>query len=350
MKRILLIISILISGTLVQSQSVIFLHHSTGEGVYYEGNVAAWITNYNSTHGKNYVVSEMNYPNTPYPWQNYPYDYWYLWVNNQCSSTNVNTMCLSNILQSYDVVVFKHCFPGASIVADDGNPLVSSPTQTLANYKLQYRALRALMDQYPQKKFIVWTLTPLHRLATNVNDAARAREFVNWVKTSWLTEDGNSHPNIYVFDFYGLVAEPSATPANGLVNCLKYNYEKSHTDNDSHPNLLANQTVGPIFAQFLVNTIENIPSGLNTLQEDPFKVKIYPNPAKDFLTLDFSQIDDPVISLDVFDLQGKHLIYRQVNGEHLARINTGDLSSGVYMVKVNSKQASFVRKFTVLHP
>jgi hypothetical protein len=36
---------------------------------------------------------------------------------------------------------------------------------------------------------------------------------------------------------------------------LRYAYEGSHDDSDSHPNLLANQTIGPIFCQFVVQVI-----------------------------------------------------------------------------------------------
>jgi hypothetical protein len=349
MKKIVVVISLLVSTTIAFSQSVIFLHHSTGEGVYVEGGVASWIANYNSSHSKSYSITEKNFPDVPYPWQNYPYDYWYLWVNNQCSNTTANIYCLSKFVQTYDVIIFKHCFPGASILADDGNPQVSSAVQTLANYKLQYGALRTLMDTYPQKKFIVWTLAPLHRLATNTGDASRASEFVTWVKTSWLSEDGKSHPNIFIFDFFSLVAELNSTPVNGKVNCLKYDYEKSHTGDDSHPNLLANQTVGPQFAQFIVNTIESQPAAITQLGEDKMKIKIYPNPATDKVSIDFTQMPEPVLSVDVYNLQGQHFIFSSVNGDCLKEINTSLLPSGLYMVMINTLNGSFVRKFSVLH-
>ena len=348
MRQIFLIICILVSGALSKSQSVIFLHHSTGAGVYTEGNVAAWIANYNTANSTNYLITERAYPDTPYPWDNYPYDYWNLWINNQCSSSNINIQCLGNIVQSYDVVVFKHCFPGAAIVADDGNPSVSSAVKTLANYKLQYRALRALMDQYPQKKFIVWTLAPLHRLDTSTENAGRAREFVNWVKTSWLTEDGKSHPNIYIFDFFGLVAELSASPVDGKVNCLKYTYEKSHTDSDSHPNLLANQTVGPLFAQFIVNTIKNQSTGITSLKDDPMKIIVFPNPAREVLVMDFSEMKNPVKSVTIFNLKGQNMLYRQVNGESNIQISTESFPSGTYLAKVNTEWESHTLRFTVL--
>ena len=64
---------------LPQDASVIFLHHSTG-GVIWGGGVAAAIDSYNSTNDMNYAVTEQAYPDAPYPWNNYPYDYWHLWV------------------------------------------------------------------------------------------------------------------------------------------------------------------------------------------------------------------------------------------------------------------------------
>jgi hypothetical protein len=241
------------------AQNAIFLHHSTGGGVYYEGDVEGWISNYNNEHATSFSVTERAYPDSPYPWENYPYDFWNLWVNGSCNSSQSGIECLSSLTQNYKLIIFKHCFPGAAIHEDTGSPDVASDRKSLENYKLQYRALRAVMDSYPNNMFMVWTLAPLHRNATTVEDAARAREFVNWVNNSWLNEDGNSHPNISVFDFYNIVAESNPAPANGRVNCLKYNYEGDHNGDDSHPNYAANQVAGPIFANAIVNCLENVP-------------------------------------------------------------------------------------------
>jgi len=237
---------------------VIFLHHSTGNGVFDEGNVAAWFDNYNATNSTNYIVDERDYPYTPYTWDNYPYDYWNLWINGVCDNSDPDIECLSGLCANYDVIIFKHCFPGAFIYPDEDTPDISSSKRTIANYQLQYRALRDLMDTYPNNKFIVWTLAPQHRLATGPEYAARARQFVDWVKNEWLTEDGKAHPNIYIFDFFGYVAELDPDPANGQVNCLKYDFERDHTENDSHPNTAANEYVGPIFAEFIVSAIKDV--------------------------------------------------------------------------------------------
>lgn len=336
-------------GVLVemQGQSAVFLHHSTGEGVFVEGNVASWINNYNSSNGTNYKITARPYPDLPYPWENYPYDYWNLWLNNQCNAINANIQCLSNILQSYDIVIFKHCFPGAGIAPDNATPAVNSSLKTIANYKLQYRALRGLMDQYPNKKFIIWTLAPLHRLETTTEEAARAREFVTWVKSTWLSEDGKAHPNIYIFDFYNLVAESNPNPVNGKVNCLKYEYEKSHTVVDSHPNLNANQTVGPQFAQFIVNTFKSQPTGINNYAEHSDEVIISSNPGQDYIAVDVSRTGEREMSVMIFNISGQIVYSTSIAEETRLNINTNGLSSGTYILRITSGHKTFTRRYVI---
>jgi hypothetical protein len=239
-------------------EKIIFLHHSTGGAVYAQGDVDSWIDTYNSENGTAYEIEERAYPNSPYPWSNYPYDYWNLWVNGACDDSQAGIACMDSLARDYDVVIFKHCFPGADVEEDTGNPDIASARKSLENYKLQYRALRDLMDSYTDTQFIVWTLAPLHRLATTTSNAGRAREFVDWVRDEWLSEDGQTHPNITIFDFWGYAAEENdgTSTGQGPVNTLRYEYEKSHSDSDSHPNSQANETIGPYFAEFIKDTIE----------------------------------------------------------------------------------------------
>ncbi|HNW52476.1 MAG TPA: Ig-like domain-containing protein, partial [Prolixibacteraceae bacterium] len=267
MKRsIILLLTLIISTNIGFSQKAIFLHHSTGGAVFSEGDVEGWITNYNSTNGTSYSCTERAYPDSPYPWENYPYDFWNLWVNGGCDSEQSGIECINSLAASYNLIIFKHCFPGAGIEEDTGSPDITSDRKSLENYKLQYRALRTMMDNHPGTLFMVWTLAPLHRNATNAEQAARAREFVNWVKNTWLEEDGKSHPNIYIFDFYNIVAESDPTPAHGQVNCLMYDYEGDHDGSDSHPNYAANQVAGPQFAEAVVNCLSSISSGTTLVE------------------------------------------------------------------------------------
>ncbi len=244
-----------------QEGKAYFLHHSTGGGVYNQGNVEDKINAYNQENGTNYQIDEKPYPTNPYPWHNYAYDYWNLWINGVCDNSDPDVECLESMLERYEIIIFKHCYPGSDIVPDIANPSVSSSVKCLANYKLQYRALRDKMANFPNKKFVVWTLAPRHRLyapAQSAERAARAREFVNWVKNEWLTEEGRGPSNIYIFDFFNIVAESDPNPPNGQVNCLKYEYERSHTGNDSHQNQQANEVAGEAFANFLINNVYGV--------------------------------------------------------------------------------------------
>ncbi|MBU1012611.1 MAG: hypothetical protein KKG99_06375 [Bacteroidetes bacterium] len=243
-------------------KNIIFLHHSIGEQVYYTGLVAEWINDYNVKNNTEINLTERKFPTKPYAWNNYPYDFWNLWVTENkpgiirkaaCDSSNINIECLDTLAINFDVIIFKHCYPGSDVEADTGNPDVSSNIKSIENYKLQYRALRRQFEKYPDTLFILWTLAPRHRLRTTQEHAARAKLFVDWVNNEFLSEGDTDHLNIYIFDFWGLVAEKNVSSRQ--VNTLKYEYERSHTDKDSHPNDLANEKVGPLFAKFIVDSV-----------------------------------------------------------------------------------------------
>ncbi len=251
---------ILMSITMVpysNAQSkVLFLHHSTGRNLLSEGNVIEWFAKFNESSSWKVEFVERTYPAKPYAWKNYPFDYWNLWVNGKCDSKEPGIECLATLSSEYDAIVFKHCYPAAGILEDE-KPSIYSERKSLENYKLQYRALRDMMDKKQDTLFIIWTLVPLHRLATNVEGATRAGEFVRWVKNDYLKEDNKAHPNIKIFDYWGIVAETGPASPKGMLNCLKYDFERNHASPDSHPNSLANATAGPLFAKFVVDAVDS---------------------------------------------------------------------------------------------
>ncbi|MCD4696678.1 MAG: hypothetical protein K8S16_10610, partial [Bacteroidales bacterium] len=77
---------------------IIFLHHSTGNVIWkgkpqgwdVVGNifskvysVPSWFEQHNLELGKNYFIEERVFPKkSPYGWNNYPYDYYNIWVKN----------------------------------------------------------------------------------------------------------------------------------------------------------------------------------------------------------------------------------------------------------------------------
>lgn len=59
---------------------------------------------------------------------------------------------------------------------------------------------------------------------------------------------------------------------------------------------------------------------------------MYPNPAKDFVTI--TNLPHGEIQMIVFDINGKVIVSKIVNTE-TARIDTSNISNGVYLVRIN---------------
>ena len=90
---------------------VVFLHHSTGN-VIWGGGMKKWFKKYNKTNGTDYKVAEREFPaKSPYGWNNYPYDYWNIWVENAGEDEYQREPTLELLTPEYDMVVFKHCYP-----------------------------------------------------------------------------------------------------------------------------------------------------------------------------------------------------------------------------------------------
>ncbi len=228
---------------------VIFLHHSTGSNLIAQGNVREGLTalgydfwdhgyNYqglrdpdgNST-GINYNIPNDNtnpdgfadiFAQTLYTEPAYP-------------DPPVNAF---SGLMRHDVIAFKSCFPASAI----------SSEAMLEQYKTWYRSIRDRADQHPDHIHIAFSPPPLNPASTNSEDAARARAFANWLKSS---EYLDGHPNLFSFDFFDLLAEPD--PGQPDYNMLRAEYRNG---TDSHPNATANSIIGPIFVNFVDQCVQ----------------------------------------------------------------------------------------------
>lgn len=233
--------------------NVIFLHHSTGQNVWYGDKgygyssmlktclVPKLVKKYNSANNTNISITERAFPSgSPYPWENFPYDYYNIWVKNGDKDFYEEEPTLKTLTKDYDVIVFKHCFPGSNIIGDD---LIEDQlnVKTLGNYKYLYNQIKDKLYEYPNTKFIVWTNAALVQSATNEEEAMRTREWVKWVKEEWDTPNDN----IYVFDFYSLETE------GGLY--IKSEYAMGA--DDSHPNQAFSVKAANKFVEFLTDVI-----------------------------------------------------------------------------------------------
>jgi hypothetical protein len=247
---------------------IIFLHHSTGSIIWrgfkpslvsraakkinprlaaivgQKPMLPALFEDYNKISSKSYNITELVFPKTsPYGWHNYPYDYYNIWVKNSGAEPFMEEPTLEILTRNYQVIIFKHCYPVSNIQADKPIPDIDSDYRSVANYKLQYLALREKLHAFRNTRFIIFTGAALVKNAVTEEAAARAGEFFKWVREEWdLPGD-----NIHLWDLYGLETE------GGLY--LKYEYASSPTD--SHPNgEFAGRVVHLLFNR-IIDVIEN---------------------------------------------------------------------------------------------
>jgi len=175
------------------------------------------------------------------------------------------------------IIMFKSCYPASNIVADSpgpGDPFDSD--KTLANYKAVYRhpdgpgytysyngyvykPLEDIFAENPDILFIPVTAPPRHYApsdATNDAEAARARQFNNWLKNEWLTSYNQRNPglnNVAVFDYFDVLAYHHSHADH--PDRLRAEY--GGDDGDSHPNDAADGHSTQVFATNPDNFIDN---------------------------------------------------------------------------------------------
>lgn len=126
---------------LAKDARIVLLHHSVG-GVIWKAGVKAALARHNARHGTRYQIDEKPFPKSePYGWHNNPYDYWTIWVKHAGPRPYKTEPTLEMLTRRYQVIVLKHCFTVSDMVAGNRGDVASSK-QSLANYKLQYEALK----------------------------------------------------------------------------------------------------------------------------------------------------------------------------------------------------------------
>ena len=246
-------LTITVTGTSPGLTNLFFLHHSTGQGII-DGGVRQAVYDYDAANAANFEFWDHTYNadglrdalgnaagcyNIPND-NTDPEGLHYLWTSSNADAVD----CRNLILANHDVIAFKSCFPASTI-----------PDETELNWrKTWYTEMRDFFDANTDHLFVVMSTPPLHRLETNANDAANARAFADWLKSSAYL---SGHANVVCFDLFNELAAPD--DASATANMLRSDYEGDYATDGSHPNTLANQTVAPVFANFLCSAAASYP-------------------------------------------------------------------------------------------
>ena len=224
-------------------RNIMFLHHSVGHNLIEQGSVRELFT----AAGYQFWDHDYNYPGLTNPAGNPVGHSYSVPADNtdpdgllQIFSQPVLGLPLNTLsgLMQHEVIAFKSCFPASDIASD----------AQLEERKTWYLKMRDVMDQHRDHIFVVVTQPPLNPVGTNLRVATRARAFANWLKSDEFLK---GHANIFTFDLFGELAE--SNPNSPDFNMLREAYREG---TDSHPNRIANETVGPRFVDFVINSID----------------------------------------------------------------------------------------------
>jgi hypothetical protein len=209
-----------------------------------KGDIQKFFAVYNKANNTDLEITEIAFPkSSPYGWNNYPYDYYNIWVKNAGEQSFMEEPTLEILTKEYDVIIFKHCFPVSRISEDTGSPDVNSDEKRLENYKLQYNSLKKKMHEFPNTKFIIWTPVLCTKNQMTEDEAKRTYQFYEWIMNEW-NEKGD---NIFIWDYYQLQTEG---------NLFLLDKNASDPDN-SHPNAEFSAKAGQLLCKYIIDIVES---------------------------------------------------------------------------------------------
>lgn len=77
-------------------------------------------------------------------------------------------------------------------------------------------------------------------------------------------------------------------------------------------------------------------------------IKVYPNPTKDFLTIDLNEFSGNLIRIDLFNIQGQKVVTdHSFNQEKILELPLGNLSDGIYFLQFQTNSGMLTRKIII---
>ncbi|NOQ26760.1 MAG: S8 family serine peptidase [Bacteroidales bacterium] len=101
---------------------------------------------------------------------------------------------------------------------------------------------------------------------------------------------------------------------------------------------------GTIDDEFTVNESEK----LN--QFENFKINVYPNPADDFIYIEFANVSNEPMKIEIYNIHGQKLYHQEINALYNAdrhQVDVSNYTKGMYFIKVYNSNCSKVEKINL---
>lgn len=176
----------------------------------------------------------------------------------------------------------------------------------------------------------------------------------NYTLNFWMRKFGNYKDNLKVLvstsgnqvaNFTNTIATVNFLEADsGWVN---YNYNLGSYAGQTiyiafNEYVADNQTDGAFFS--LDNVVVGPASSINNITSDNNTISVYPNPAKDFITVNSIAT---IKTVKVYNTVGQVVVEKSVK-DNVAKINVSELKSGVYFVATETEKGIVTKKINVL--
>ena len=218
--------------------------HENGQGGGGTTNIPDELTTYNSTNGTDFVITK--------------YRDWTpagntLWEWDKCFNDSTGYTFKETFLDTdtFGVIMIKECYASQSDIWAYGSPddtLNNLTTQRIYNYQWYVRRILTVMESYPNKFFVWWTIPPIVTPGNSEADAARLRWFNKWMVDTLATGIDTSYgafpQNVYVWDYFEIVDS---------ANWLPFSFADAETD--SHPNGACADVAAPLFVEQVFDAI-----------------------------------------------------------------------------------------------
>ncbi|MEO5572385.1 MAG: PKD domain-containing protein [Bacteroidia bacterium] len=178
---------------------------------------------------------------------------------------------------------------------------------------------------------------PANTLSINFTDASSSAYTI----TSWLWDFGDGTTSTS--------QNPSHTYAhNGTYYvCLTIHDSHGCSSTFCH-HIIVNHHHHALAAQSYLRT----PSGTEVVLENPKYILNYPNPFSISTTVQYELTDDANVSIEIYNLIGSKMIQvineNESAGLHSQLVNTDNLNTGIYFIKMNVGDESYMQKISVV--
>jgi hypothetical protein len=342
--------------------NMMFVHHSTGRNLIRDSGVRSLLESHNTRYGTGMKFWDHDYhsgnsftgiikpDSTVHSNWSYGEEANDIQPDGWHTVFCTDSAFMDSLLNRHDIIILKNDHSTGDITSDT----------MLQTYQSQYLQIRSVLDQYPDKLFVLVSGSPRRPEDTTNAMADRSRTFYNWLQSPGFM---NGHPNVVFFDLFDELAAPN-TASNPARNMLRPEYRRPDAPSDSHPNTFANVTIGPRFAAMLIRMVD--PDWIGELTAAPaappapllLAVGNHPNPFNPSTAIEFTLTQPAPVSLDVFDLSGRLIRrilgpVRLVAGPHTAHWDGTDdqgrsQPSGVYLFRVDGGPESVSRRMLLV--